>query len=257
MYRSIRLWVDVRERKEGEKFTGFYILGPNGTADEYPTNLSVGDEGIVIIGVVNHEYVNSTYRLEVLLNGTVIDEENIDLMHNEVWRDTFAFNATEKGDDQKLEFLLYKDGADETYRSISLWVDVRERRAEEKFTELYPIGPNETRSEEERFTEFYILGPNRTADEYPTSLAVGEEGTVIIGVINHEYANSTYRLEVLLNKRAIGEENIDLMHNETWEDLFTFSATEKQKDQKLEFLLYKDGVDEIYQSLHLWVDARK
>ena len=225
MYRSIRLWVDVRERKEGEKFTGFYILGPNGTADEYPTNLSVGDEGIVIIGVVNHEYVNSTYRLEVLLNGTVIDEENIDLMHNEVWRDTFAFNATEKGDDQKLEFLLYKDGADETYRSLHLWVDVRERRAEEKFT------------------EFYLLGPNRTFGEYPTNLSVAEEGLVIIVVSNHEHVNSTYRLEVLLNGAVIGEDDVNLMHNEVWKDTFAFNPIEKGEDQKLEFLLYKDGAD--------------
>ena len=31
--------------KEGEKFTEFYILGPNGTASDYPTELKVGEEG--------------------------------------------------------------------------------------------------------------------------------------------------------------------------------------------------------------------
>ena len=41
--------------KEGEKFTEFYVLGPNGTASDYPTNLKVGEEGEVIIGIVNHE----------------------------------------------------------------------------------------------------------------------------------------------------------------------------------------------------------
>ncbi len=44
--------------KEGEKFTEFYVLGPNGTADDYPTDLKVGEEGTVIIGIVNHEYAN-------------------------------------------------------------------------------------------------------------------------------------------------------------------------------------------------------
>ncbi len=34
--------------KEGEKFTEFYVLGPNGTASDYPTNLKVGEKGEVI-----------------------------------------------------------------------------------------------------------------------------------------------------------------------------------------------------------------
>ncbi|MDI6811885.1 MAG: DUF1616 domain-containing protein, partial [archaeon] len=55
--------------KEGEKFTEFYVLGPGGTASDYPTNLKVGEEGKVIIGIENHEYANVTYQLEVRLNG--------------------------------------------------------------------------------------------------------------------------------------------------------------------------------------------
>lgn len=51
--------------KEGEKFTEFYVLDPNGKASDYPTNLKVGEEGEVIIGVVNHEYANAlAFRLD-------------------------------------------------------------------------------------------------------------------------------------------------------------------------------------------------
>ena len=64
--------------KEGEKFTEFYVLGPNGTANDYPTNLKVGEEGKVIIGIVNYEYANVTYQLEVRLNREVIDEKSVD-----------------------------------------------------------------------------------------------------------------------------------------------------------------------------------
>jgi uncharacterized membrane protein len=42
--------------KEGEKFTEFYLLGPGGKAEDYPTNLNVGEDGEVIIGIVNHEF---------------------------------------------------------------------------------------------------------------------------------------------------------------------------------------------------------
>jgi len=109
--------------KEGEKFTEFYVLGPNGTADDYPTNLKVGEEGKVIIGIVNHEYANVTYPLEVRLNGEVIDEESVDLMHNETWESPFTFRATKAGEDQKLEFLLFKDEMTDVYRSLHLWLD--------------------------------------------------------------------------------------------------------------------------------------
>ena len=59
-----------------------------------------------------------------------------------------------------------------------------------------------------------------------------------------------------LNGTVIGEENANLKHNETWERPFTFRATKAGEDQKLEFLLYKEGVKEVYRSLHLWVDIK-
>ena len=116
--------------KQGEKFTEFYILGPEGMADDYPTDLAVGDEGEVIIGVVNHEYASTTYLLEVKLNGAAIGGDKLCLEHGETWEGTF-FEATMKGEGQKVEFLLYRDQdhneSDETgepYRSLHLWVDV-------------------------------------------------------------------------------------------------------------------------------------
>ncbi|MBK5191535.1 MAG: DUF1616 domain-containing protein [Methanosarcinales archaeon] len=111
--------------KEGEKFTEFYILGPDGNASDYPTELSVGEEGAVIIGVVNHEYAVVTYQLEVRLDGAVIGGERIALEHNETWEHPFTFRETKTGEDQKLEFLLFKEGIEEVYRSLHLWLDVK------------------------------------------------------------------------------------------------------------------------------------
>lgn len=112
--------------KQGEKFTEFYILGTGGMAENYPTQLTVGEEGEVIIGIVNHEYTNVTYQLEAKLDGTAICERNIGLMHNESYEKPFLFKAEKKGEDQKLEFLLYKDGeiGPEPYLSLHLWIDV-------------------------------------------------------------------------------------------------------------------------------------
>jgi uncharacterized membrane protein len=85
--------------KEGEKFTEFYVLDPGGKAEDYPTNLKVGEEGEVIIGIVNHEYTNTAYQLEVRLNGEVIDEKSIELVHNETWESHFTFRAMKEGED--------------------------------------------------------------------------------------------------------------------------------------------------------------
>ncbi len=111
--------------KQGEKFTEFYILGPNGKASNYPTNLTVEETGNVIIGVVNHEYAKTNYHMVIQLNGKTIKDENITLSNNEKWENTFAFNASKKGKNQELQFLLYKlPDNNNVYRSLHLWINV-------------------------------------------------------------------------------------------------------------------------------------
>jgi len=114
----------VMTPKQGEKFTEFYMLGMGGMADEYPTQLTVGEHGKLILGVVNHEYADVLYRLEVKLDGEVIHTEQIDLAHDETWEGPFTFKATAEGGNQKLEPLLYQEGADAVYRSLHLRVNV-------------------------------------------------------------------------------------------------------------------------------------
>ena len=63
--------------KQGEKFTEFYLLGPGGKASDYPTNLTVGQNASVIIGIVNHEYQTVDYHLVVTSDGVVMSEQDI------------------------------------------------------------------------------------------------------------------------------------------------------------------------------------
>ena len=108
----------------------------------------------------------------------------------------------------------------------------------------------------EKFTEFYILGKNKTASEYPTNLMVGEYGEIIIGIVNHEYKNESYQLEIKLNEKLLDTRTVELVHNETWESPFIFQVEEKGKDQKLELFLYNSTRNlGVYRSLHLWVDV--
>jgi uncharacterized membrane protein len=108
--------------KQGEKFTEFYILGPDGKAENYPTKLAKGATGTVIIGVVNHEYENIDYTLKIFLGNDSLEEKKIPLSDNQTYSAQFSFSPARNGT-EKLAFDLYRnESADSPYRSLHLWV---------------------------------------------------------------------------------------------------------------------------------------
>jgi len=66
----------------------------------------------------------------------------------------------------------------------------------------------------EHFTEFYILGSSHLASDYPMNLTLGENATVILGIVNHENTLMNYTIEVWLSNQTIVYNNISNM-NET------------------------------------------
>ena len=113
--------------KVGEKLTEFYILGPEGKAEGYPTEVRLGNEAKVIAGIVNHEYEEISYRLVVMIGGVRNNEVGpIVLAHGDEWQEEVSFSPKEPGENQKIEFLLYEDGETEPRLTpLYLWVDVR------------------------------------------------------------------------------------------------------------------------------------
>jgi uncharacterized membrane protein len=110
--------------KQGETFTEFYILGQNGTASNYPTNLTTGQNGSMIIGVVNHEYTTTDYLLVVKVNNTILKNQTLSLTNGQKVEIPYNFTAGSTGQ-KKMEFLLYKLPDNETaYRSLHLWMNV-------------------------------------------------------------------------------------------------------------------------------------
>jgi uncharacterized membrane protein len=114
--------------------------------------------------------------------------------------------------------------------------------------------------EGEHFTEFYLLGSEGKADNYTTNYTLGQSGTVIVGVVNHEYRPVNYTMEVKLgNKSLFLPENvahISLAHNETWKEPVTIMPPFEGKNMKLQFLLFNDTEKTVpYRDLHLWINA--
>lgn len=108
-----------------ERFTEFYILGPDEKAGNYPTNLTVGENGTVIIGIVNHEGTAANYEVVVRLNDAILKNETFKLEEGEAKRIPFTFNSNQTGSGQKIEFFLYKlPHTPQPYRSLDLLFDV-------------------------------------------------------------------------------------------------------------------------------------
>jgi len=113
--------------KVGEKFTEFYILGLGGKAADYPRELYVGQQASVIVGIVNHESGDTSYRVEVTVDG-VKDKviAPLTLADKQKWEQEVSFSPSKTGDKQKVEFLLYKGAELTPSQELHLWIDVTE-----------------------------------------------------------------------------------------------------------------------------------
>jgi len=101
--------------------TEFNLLSPEGNASIYPTNLTVGQNGTVVLSIVNNESKTVNYHLVVTSNGVVISEQDLTLTNSEKNEIPYTFTAGYK----KIEFLLYKlpDNTN-IYRSQYIYVDM-------------------------------------------------------------------------------------------------------------------------------------
>ncbi|WP_457751216.1 DUF1616 domain-containing protein [Thermococcus sp.] len=65
----------------------------------------------------------------------------------------------------------------------------------------------------EAFTEFYILGPNGKGSDYPTTMTIAQNATIIIGIVNHEHRNVTYYVQIwLVNLTWDNTTNTTIIH---------------------------------------------
>jgi uncharacterized membrane protein len=215
--------------KQGEKFTEFYILGPDGMADGYNTELEDRDSVDVIVGIVNHEYSVVNYSLKLKLNDKSIEMpeslQHISLAHNQSWEKPLSFIPSDTGTDMKLQYLLYRqDNTTEAYRDLHLWINV---------------------SKGEPYSEFQIQAWNTSKSDIDTDISQGEAVNALISIINHEYKNMNYSLGMNFNGRTLelseNYRNITLEHNGMWSGPISFTPRSRGDNMQLEYLLYKEN----------------
>ncbi|MDY0385769.1 MAG: DUF1616 domain-containing protein [Methanolobus sp.] len=110
--------------------------------------------------------------------------------------------------------------------------------------------------EKETFTALYILGPDGKAENYPGNISASNPARIIAGIENYEHTDLNYILQVKLDGILLEEREITLGHDEKWEQEILITPERfRQGRQKLEFLLFKEEVDNfVYRSVHLWVN---
>jgi uncharacterized membrane protein len=113
---------------EPEKFTALYILGVNGKAEDYPTEVRIGERSTILVGIENYEHAPVNYTLLVKLGGITLTQEDIQLEHEDRWLNNVSFTpkmissiAFAGENRSKLEFQLLKDNV--SYRSVHLLVN--------------------------------------------------------------------------------------------------------------------------------------
>jgi len=149
--------------KTGEKFTEFYLLGSKGIADDYPQNLTTNDTANVIIGIVNHEYKQMNYTIELWLvnqsygynessgqNETTyyqawfLDSLSTNLDHTPIdieiewqpqWEKNYTLSINRTGD-FKLLFLLYKNQT-QTYDKNINYQSLANQKFDSEKTDAY------------------------------------------------------------------------------------------------------------------------
>ncbi|MFW6047850.1 MAG: DUF1616 domain-containing protein [Candidatus Natronoplasma sp.] len=131
--------------RTGERFTEFGVLGETGMADDYPTNLTVDENGTFSVMVTNREHETVNYTLAIGLGHDFEEMENegeisedydlifpsnntykelpLILDHEERWNQTMQYRVQTPGH-YRLSFFLIRDG--EIYRNIHLWIEIKE-----------------------------------------------------------------------------------------------------------------------------------
>ena len=117
----------IASPQQGEKFTEFYILNTEGNSENYPKRITQGEPVELMVGIINHEYEEISYRISIRVSGTEYKEIKTEpLTHEQKWEDVVSFIPQILDKTGKVEFWLYKNDESNPYfeEPLHLYIDV-------------------------------------------------------------------------------------------------------------------------------------
>ena len=117
----------TEEARTNEPYTAFYILGPDGSASEYPLNVSVNESAPLTVGIENNEQAGLTYTVVLTVDDEPHTTHTIDVPRDQTVEERITFTPDEPGE-LDLQLVLYlgedPDVTTEPYRRLYLTVTV-------------------------------------------------------------------------------------------------------------------------------------
>jgi len=99
-----------------DKFTEFYLLNQDGKASDYPEEIKAGQPVKVILGVVNHDTNPATYKVQIMVNGAIINTlETGNLLNNQKLERKIDFTLNHAGANQRVEFYLFMNNREKPH----------------------------------------------------------------------------------------------------------------------------------------------
>jgi uncharacterized membrane protein len=119
----------LRAPEPQEGYTEFYLLGPGGTMQGYPTEFSVGQQKSVTVAIANHENRDENYTLVVNLTdgqtSTTMYSGHQTVLNGQTAEKNISLTPDRVGNNQRIYFLLYLDNVTPSpYRQTYLLVNV-------------------------------------------------------------------------------------------------------------------------------------
>jgi uncharacterized membrane protein len=115
----------IAHPKAQEPFSNFYVLGSEEMMGNYPKELTLGEPAVVTLGIDNHENQDTSYSIKVTSDGAEMQSIGPIVLTNEgKWSNEVSVTPPKAGDNQKVEFILYKGEEPAPYLTLHLWVNV-------------------------------------------------------------------------------------------------------------------------------------
>ncbi|MFA5629255.1 MAG: DUF1616 domain-containing protein [Dehalococcoidales bacterium] len=119
--------------KTDSEYTELYLLDSQGSTDNYPYNLKIGDLAEVTVVIVNHEKGAFKYALEVKTDSSPGDDipasrieliDEISLEKEGKYQTVIRFTLPTEGEGQKVYFILFKEGDNNPYLEVNLTINI-------------------------------------------------------------------------------------------------------------------------------------
>jgi uncharacterized membrane protein len=106
------------------KGTDFYLLGPQGKAENYPENVGLGQKASVVVGIMNRDGSQNTYRVEIALDGEAVAEYPSIVLPAGKQVERMVDFAPAKTGQQMVEVRLYHEPEAKPKKSLRFWIEV-------------------------------------------------------------------------------------------------------------------------------------